>query len=158
MPAQKSKRTNPSPQLRGPSSQVPARRCQLKASQCKTTSSPQLTGPMSRALAENLHDPTHLCSDAQAHKSQLIPAHGAQFRGPDSDITESNLCGAGARPLRTEAIRRILQQPNSHGRWRSRAVMAWLEQRFAMHSFTCFAGTLHWLSWQGHARISFNWQ
>ena len=30
--------------------------------------------------------------------------------------------------------------------------MAWLEQRFAMHSFTCAAGTLHWARRRHFAR------
>ena len=91
IPAQRSKRTNPNPQLRGLSSQVPARRCQLSV---------QLTGPM--------------------QNTQLAPTYRPHVTGPSLESSRPNSsllkCSSSHIPARTSS-RVPIQRPQlrNHG-------------------------------------------
>ena len=126
MPAQQSKRTNPSPQLRGPSSQVPARRCQLKGSnqvpmqnsQLAPTHRPHATGPSlesSRPNSSLLRCPS---SQIPAHTSSRVPTQRTQPRNP------------GIQPLRCWGA------SISYGSGSSHSVAAELTRAMGDHEFT----------------------
>ena len=95
-------------QLTNPGSQVPAQSVQLTGPNAKHPARPNLQAPCHGPQLRIFTTQRILAQMPKLTDPSSYQLTGSNLRGPSPEIPESNLCGAGARPFRTEAVRRIL--------------------------------------------------